>query len=142
MIKLKFLCKMCTKSCSTRSNIRLNLKRIPVTKVIPYLKKSLDYKLHKLYEIDSQGKEPLLKGKTNYSWPLCTDLFSSAAFNNANITISTLFYFFYLSNFNEEVNGTEPSPSVSILWDAMIFGITTFSIMTLSIIMNKTRHSA
>ncbi len=42
-------------------------------------------------------REPLLKGKAQYSWPPCTNSFRSAAFDIGNKT----------SYLNEEVNGTE-----------------------------------
>jgi hypothetical protein len=50
-----------------------------------------------------QDREVLLKGKAQYSWPPCTTLFRSAPFYIENI-ISYL----------NEVNCTEPSPSVSV----------------------------
>ncbi len=52
----------------------------------------------------------LLKGKARYSSPPCTDWFRSAAFDIENII-----YFFYKTSYlNEEVNCTEPYPSVSV----------------------------
>ncbi len=54
--------------------------------------------------------ENLLKGKDQYSWPPCTNLFRSVPFYIENI----INIFNKTSNLNEEVNCTEPSPSVSI----------------------------
>ncbi len=56
------------------------------------------------------SREPLLKGKTQYSLTPCTDKFRWAAFDIA--TINLLFY--NTRYLNEEVNCTEPSPSVSV----------------------------
>jgi hypothetical protein len=47
------------------------------------------------------AKEPLLKGKSQYIWPPCTNLFRSAAFDIENV-IS----FYRTSYLHEEVNCT------------------------------------
>jgi hypothetical protein len=55
-------------------------------------------------------KETLLKGKAQYTWPPCANLLTSAPFyieNMINIFNKT-------SYLNEEVNCSEPSPSVSV----------------------------
>jgi hypothetical protein len=54
--------------------------------------------------------EVLLKVKAQYGCPLCANQFRSAPFCIVNIT----YLFFQIGIFNEEVNCTEPSPSVSI----------------------------
>ncbi len=58
------------------------------------------------------GREFLLKGKDQYGWPPCTSSdrrwFRSAASN------PDLFFFFKTSSRDEEVNRTEPSPSVRV----------------------------
>jgi hypothetical protein len=56
--------------------------------------------------------ETLLKGKAQYSWPPCTNLFISAPFYIEN----SIYIFNKTSYLNEEVNCTEPSPSVSNPW--------------------------
>ncbi len=55
-------------------------------------------------------KEPLLKGKAQYSWPPCTNLFRFVSFEFACIIYS----FAKQVTFVEEVNRTEPSPLVSV----------------------------
>ena len=57
----------------------------------------------------SQSREVLLKGKDRHSWPPCTNKFRSAPFKNENI----IDVFYKTSYLDEEVNRTEPSPSVS-----------------------------
>ncbi len=55
---------------------------------------------------------PKWKEKAQYSWPPCTNLFTSPP-----IYIENIIYIFNKTSYrNEEVNGTEPSPSVSIPW--------------------------
>jgi hypothetical protein len=57
-------------------------------------------------------REPLLKGKAQYSWPPSTYYLIIEAFDIANI-----FYFMNKTSYpNEEVNETESSPSISIPW--------------------------
>ncbi len=51
-------------------------------------------------------KETLLKGKVQYTWPPCTNLYKSAHFYIKNI----IYIFNKTSYLNEEVNRTEPSP--------------------------------
>jgi hypothetical protein len=53
----------------------------------------------------------LTEGEDQYYGPPCTNLFRPAAFD-----IAKIIYFFQISYLNEEVNCTEPSPSVSVLW--------------------------
>jgi len=62
-------------------------------------------------------REVLLKGKTQYGWPPCTNQFRSAPFYIENII--NLFY--KTSYLNEEVNCIEPSPLVSIPCPSLIF---------------------
>ncbi len=58
------------------------------------------------------SKESLLKGKTQYGWSPCTNWFRLPAFYVINI-----FYLCYKTSYlYEEVNCTEPPPSVSIPW--------------------------
>ncbi len=40
---------------------------------------------HQKISFISHTKEPLLKGKDQYSWPPCTNYFRSAAFDKVNI---------------------------------------------------------
>jgi hypothetical protein len=54
-------------------------------------------------------KETLLKGKAQYSWPPCTNLFRSAPFYIENI----IYIFNKTSYLNEEVNCTKPSPQLA-----------------------------
>ncbi len=54
--------------------------------------------------------EVLLKGKAQYGWPPCTNEFRSAPFYIESI----IYLFNETTYFNEEVNCTEPLPSVSI----------------------------
>jgi hypothetical protein len=54
-------------------------------------------------------REHKLKGKEQYSWPPCTNLFRSVPFDIANII-----YFFTKQANNKEVSRTEHSPSVSV----------------------------
>ncbi len=61
-----------------------------------------------------QGRETLLKGKAQCSWPPRTNYFRSASFEIENIV-----YFATKSYLNGEVNRTDPSPSVSVLWIAL-----------------------
>jgi len=56
------------------------------------------------------GREPLVKGKAQYSWPLCTNKFRSAALDIENI----IYLCYKTSYLNEEVCCTEPTPSVSV----------------------------
>jgi len=58
----------------------------------------------------SYTREPLMKGKAQYSWPPCTNLLRLAPFYIENI----IYICYKTSYLNEEVNGTEPSPSVSV----------------------------
>jgi hypothetical protein len=58
------------------------------------------------------SRKVLLKGKTQYGWPPCTNRFRSAPLYIENII--NLFY--KTSYLNEEVNCTEPSPLVRIPW--------------------------
>ncbi len=55
-------------------------------------------------------REPLLKGKALYSRPPCTNKFRTATFDKGNIVL----FFNKTSYPNEEVNRTEPSPSVRV----------------------------
>ncbi len=50
--------------------------------------------------------EVLLKGKAEYSWPPCTNLFRLDPFYIENI----IYLFYKTSYLNEEVKCTEPSP--------------------------------
>ncbi len=62
--------------------------------------------------IVGMAKELLLNGKAQYSWPPCTNQFRSAAFD-----IVSIMQILYKTNYsNEEVNCTEPSTSVRVLW--------------------------
>ncbi len=61
--------------------------------------------------IDSLAREPLLKVTAQYSWPLCTNYFRSAAF-----LLQTLFTFLQNKLPNEEANYSEPSFSPSVPW--------------------------
>ncbi len=55
-------------------------------------------------------RDPLLKGKAQYSWPPCTYQFRSVTFLNWNY-----FCLFYKKGYpNKEVNGTDPSLSISV----------------------------
>jgi hypothetical protein len=54
--------------------------------------------------------ELLLKGKVQYSWPPCTNLFRWALFYKEDI----IYLFYKTSYLKEEVNCTEPYPSVSV----------------------------
>ncbi len=55
-------------------------------------------------------KEPLQKGKAKYGWSPSTNQFESAHFY-----IESIIYLFNKTSYhNEEVNCTEPSPSVSV----------------------------
>ncbi len=65
-----------------------------------------------MFKVDSLAKETLLKGKALYSWPPNTNLYRSAPFYIENI----IYIFNKTSYLNEEVNCTEPSPSVSVPW--------------------------
>jgi hypothetical protein len=57
-------------------------------------------------------REPLLKGKDQYHWPPCSNQFGSAHFY-----IEIIIYLIYETSYpKEEVNCTEPFPSVSIPW--------------------------
>ncbi len=64
-----------------------------------------------LISID-KNREPLLKGMAQYSWPPCTNQFRSAHFYIENM----IYLGSKTSYLNEEVNCTEPSPSVSVPW--------------------------
>jgi len=55
--------------------------------------------------------ESLLKGKSQYIWPPCTNSFRLVAFDYA-----ILLTFCKTSNLNEEVNCTDPFPLVSVPW--------------------------
>ncbi len=57
-------------------------------------------------------RELSLKGKAQYSSSPSTNLFRTPAFFIENI----IYLFIKTSQLNEEVTGTEPSPSVSIPW--------------------------
>ncbi len=65
-----------------------------------------------MYSSLQKCRETLLKGKAKYSWPPCANLFSSAPFDIENI----IYIFNKTSYINEEVDSTDPSPSVSIHW--------------------------
>ena len=56
------------------------------------------------------SNEVLLKEKVQYGWPPCTNQFRSAPFYIENI----IHLFYKTSYLNEEVIGTEPSPSANI----------------------------
>ncbi len=67
-------------------------------------------------KIWSITREPLLKGKAQYSWPPCTNLFRLVSFDIANIIL----LFHKTSYLNEEVNCIEPSPLVGIPWLSLL----------------------
>jgi hypothetical protein len=77
-------------------------------------------KLHLQGKIDCLGREVLLKGKAQYCWPPCTNLFRSAPFYIEN----DICVFNKTGYLNEEVSGIEPFLSDSIPWCGIrIFGI-------------------
>ncbi len=55
-------------------------------------------------------REPLLKGKAQYSWAPCTNKFRSGGFHIENI----IYLWYKTSYLNEEVNCIEPSPSARV----------------------------
>jgi hypothetical protein len=59
--------------------------------------------------------ETLLKGKAQYSWPPCTNLFRSAP-----LYIENIIYIYQTSNPNEEVKLTETSPLAVLLISSLI----------------------
>ncbi len=85
---------------------RIHLTLLPMTLAM------LSWLMLKLLQpkMEAWIRETLLKGKAQYSWPPWHSQFISGAFDFENII-----YFLYETRyFNEEVNCTEPSPSVSV----------------------------
>ncbi len=59
--------------------------------------------------VTTSTREPLPKGKAQYYWPPCSNQFRTIAFS-----LEMLFIFFTKTSYpNEEVNSTEPSPTLS-----------------------------
>jgi len=61
-------------------------------------------------QLTTANREPLLEGTDHYGWPPCANQLRSVSFDIAII----IFLFYKTAYLNEEVNRTEPFPSVSV----------------------------